>query len=69
MANGAGFRKEGMMSKVIYRGFEAGAQKQADGNKIQTRNYRGVQYVPTAHEITLGKTGNTKLLYRGVVAA
>lgn len=57
------------MSKIIYRGFEAGAQKQADGHKIQTRSYRGVQYVPTAHEITLGKTGNTKLLYRGVVAA
>ncbi|WP_293612594.1 hypothetical protein [Ponticaulis sp.] len=57
------------MSKIIYRGFEASAAGTGKNKNNQPLTYRGIQFTPTSHTIVNPKSGETKLLYRGVAAA
>ena len=57
------------MTKIIYRGFDVPADTSADSKETRERTYRGVRYVPTDRKYVCGKSGHTRQIYPGVVAA
>ena len=60
---------EGIMQKIIYRGFDVIADKKTGKQDKSQRIYRGVTFMPTDRMVRCRKSGTQQTLYRGVVSA